>query len=127
MLFISLVPHAQVKDNSREEPTLRDAQKEAGGKQSGYILCEAHERANDPPCEGEGGKPESRRCQLEDDVTGDLEQDVADKPDAQCREVLASGLSRTMRVVSSADVEGNSLRLMSRARPMAIASPTTIG
>ena len=49
MLFVSLVPHAQIKYNSGEEPAFRDAQKEAGGKQPTKIFREAHKGGNDPP------------------------------------------------------------------------------
>lgn len=103
MLFVSFVPHAQIKHNSREKPAFRDAQKEAAGEQSAETLREAHEGANDPPYEGESGKPESRRRALENDVTRDLEQGVAGEPDAQCCEVLVSGLFQAVRDVLITD------------------------
>lgn len=104
MLFISLIPHAQIEHSSRKETAFRNTQKEAGDEQSGKILREAHEGAHNPPYEGKGGKPKPRRRAFENDVTGDLEQDIADKPDSQCREVLISGLFPVVRVVQIADI-----------------------
>jgi len=81
MLFISLVPHAQIEHNSRGESTLCDTQKEADGEESGKILGKAHEGTNDTPCKGEGRKPKPWRRESEDDVRRDLEQDVTDEVD----------------------------------------------
>ena len=92
MLFISFVPHAQIERSSREEPGFCDAQEEAGDEESGETLGEAHKGTNDTPREGHGRKPKSRRCDFEDDVTWDLDQDVTNKVDGQCGEVLVSGL-----------------------------------
>lgn len=103
MLFVPLIPHAQVEHDSREEPAFRDAQKEAGSEQSLKIFREAHEGTNDPPYEGESGKPESRGGAFENDIAGYLKQCIASKPDAQCREVLVPGLSQGVSVTSIAD------------------------
>lgn len=94
-MFVSLVPHAQIEHHSREEPTFCRAQEEAGGEESGEILSEPREGADDTPQEGESRKPESRRREFEDDVTWDLEHDVTDEEDSQRGEVLTSGLRRT--------------------------------
>ena len=91
MLFISLVPHAQIEHDSRDESTFCDAQKEAGDKESGKTLSESHEGTNNTPCEGDGRKPEPRRCELEHEVTRDFEQDAADEEGGQCSEELVSG------------------------------------
>ena len=91
MLFISLVPHAEIEHDPGEEPAFCDAQKEAGDEESGERLSEPHESADDPPCEGDSRKPESRRCELEGDITRDLEQDATDVVDGQRGEVLVSG------------------------------------
>ena len=92
MLLISLVPHAQVEHGSREEPRFCHAQKEADGEESGEILSEAHECANDAPHEGESREPESRSGESEDDVTRDFEQGVANEVDGQCSKVLVPSL-----------------------------------
>jgi len=93
MLFVSLVPHAEVERGSRKDPGFCDAQKEADDEQSGEALSEAHEGANDAPDEGESWKPEPRSGEFEDDVRRDFEQDVTDEVDGQCGEVLVPGLS----------------------------------
>lgn len=94
VLFVSLVPHTQIEHDPREEPTLRNAQKEPNGEESGKILGEAHQCANDAPYEGESGEPEPRRRPSENDIRRDLEQDITNKPDTQCCEILVSGLFR---------------------------------
>ena len=99
MLFVSLVPHAQIKHNSREEPAFCDAQKEAGDEQPRKILGEPHEGANDPPYDGDSGKPEPRGRFFQDDVAGDFKQCVAGEPNGQCRQVLVVGLFQPVRVV----------------------------
>lgn len=59
MLFVSLIPHTQVKDDTGEETTLGDTKEEADSKETREILGDTHEGANDAPCEGQGGEPES--------------------------------------------------------------------
>ena len=78
-MVISSVPHAQVIGHSRDETAFCDTEEEAGSKESGEIMGDAHEGANDTPREGEGWKPKPWGCEFEDDITRDLEQDVADK------------------------------------------------
>ena len=109
MPFASLIPHAQIKDNSGEESALCDAEKEADDEESGEIAGEAHKGANDAPCEGEGRKPKSWSCELEEDVGWDLEQDVADNVDGQRGEVLVSSLFQTV-------VRGTSTWVLGRER-----------
>jgi len=96
MLFTSLVPHAQIIEDSGTEPTFCDAEKEAGGEESGEILGDAHECANDTPREGESWKPKLWGGEFEDDVARDLEQDVTDKVDGQSGEVLVPGLFQSV-------------------------------
>ena len=91
MLFIPLVPHAQIEHDSGEESTFCDAQEETSDKESGETLSESHEGANDTPCEGDGRKPESRRCDFEDEIAWDFEQNATDEEDGQCGEELVSG------------------------------------
>ena len=55
MPFVTLVPHAHIEDESRDESTFHGANKEADGKESGKILGHACEGGNDTPTEGEGG------------------------------------------------------------------------
>ena len=81
MLFVSLVPHAQVERGSREEPAFCHTQEESDSQETGEILGEAHEGTNDTPHEGDSRKPEPRRCELENDVARDLKQDIADEVD----------------------------------------------
>ena len=95
MLFVSLIPHAHIKDDSREEAAFCDAEEKADGKKSGETLGDAHQGANDAPCEGESGKPKSGSGEFEDDVTRDLEQDVTDEVDGQRGEVLIPSLFQT--------------------------------
>ena len=90
--FVPLVPHAQIKHDSRGEPTFCDAQEEAGDEESGETLSEAHEGANDPPCEGDSRKPESWSGEFETDISRDFEQDITDEVDGQCGEELVSSL-----------------------------------
>ena len=97
MLLISFVPHAEIEHGSGEEPRFCHAEKKADDKESGETLSEAHEGANDRPDEGDSRKPESWRCESEDDVTWDFEQDVTDKVDGQCCEVLIPGLRFELR------------------------------
>ena len=92
MLFISLVPHAQIEYGSREEPTFCHTQKKAGDKESGETLSETHEGTNDAPREGDSRKPEPWSSESEDDVARDIEQGVTDKEDGQRSEVLVPGL-----------------------------------
>jgi len=92
MLFISLVPHAQIEYGPREESTFCRTQKEADDEQSGETLSETHEGANDAPHESNSRKPEPWSREFEDDVTRDIEQGIADKVDGQCGEVLIPGL-----------------------------------
>lgn len=126
MLFVSLVPHAQIKYDSGKKSAFCNAQKEAGGEQSGKALSKTHEGANNPPYDGDSGKPESGRRPFEDDVAGDLEQGVADEPDGQCREVLVSGLFQVVRDALIACTRGESLLMfVSSARPSMRAFPTT--
>ena len=92
MLFTSLVPHAQIKYGSRDEPGFCHAQKEANDEEPSEALTEAHEDANDAPDEGESRQPEPRSREFERGVTRHLEQDVTDKVDGQRGEVLVSDL-----------------------------------
>ena len=96
MLLISPVPHAHVKDDSGEETTLGNTEEEADGEESGVILGDAHQGTDDTPCKGEGWEPESGGGEFEDDVTRDLEQDVADEVYGQSVEVLIPGLLNTV-------------------------------
>jgi len=104
MLFASLVPHAQIIEDSGGETAFCDAEKEAGSEESGEILGDAHERANDTPCEGESREPKLRCGEFEGDVARDLEQDVTDKVDGERSEVLAPGLvQQVVRVELAVD------------------------
>ena len=96
MLFSSPVPHAQVEHDSREETAFCDTEKETDDEESGEIVGDAHEGANDTPCKGEGRKPKSWGCKFEDDIERDLEQDITDEVDGQRGEVLVSGLFRAV-------------------------------
>lgn len=55
MLFVTLVPHAQIERDTGNEPTFRDTEEEADGEESGEILGDAHEGAYDTPDQGESG------------------------------------------------------------------------
>ena len=96
MLFSSPVPHAQVEHDSREETAFCDTEEETDDEESREILGDAHEGANDTPCEGEGREPKSWSCEFEDDIERDLEQDITDEVDGQRGEVLVSGLFRAV-------------------------------
>jgi len=95
MLFVSFVPHAQIKHDSREETTFRDAEEEADAEESWEVLGDTHQGTDDTPYEGESWKPESWGGDFEDDVTRDLEQDVANEVDGQRGEVLISTFFET--------------------------------
>ena len=73
MLFIPLVPHAQIERGSREEPTFCHAEKEASGKESRETLSEAREGTNYPPREGDSRKPEPRSGEFEGNTRRDVE------------------------------------------------------
>lgn len=92
MLFLSFVPHTQIVEDSGGETAFCEAEKEARGEESGEILGDSHERANNTPCEGESRKPNLRGGEFEGDITRDLKQDVTDKVNGQCGEVLVPGL-----------------------------------
>ena len=98
MLLVPLVPHAHVEDDTGEESTFCDAEEEADGEKPGKVLGDAHKGTNDTPCEGESRKPKSGAREFEDDVSGDLEQDVTDEVDGQRGEVLVSGWIQTMMI-----------------------------
>lgn len=51
MLFVSLVPHAHIEHDTREETTLCNAKEEANGEKSGEVLGDSHQGANDTPYE----------------------------------------------------------------------------
>lgn len=85
------VPHGKVKHDSREQTTLRHAKEETRCEESLEVVHEAHQRRHDTPCHGQGWQPQAGRGALEDDVAGDLEEDVADKVQCQTGEVLVSG------------------------------------
>lgn len=86
-----LIPHAKVEDDAGEQATLRDAEEEARDEEAGEVVHEAHEGGDDAPGDGEGGEPQAWRRALEDDVAGDLEEDVADKVHGEAGEVLVAG------------------------------------
>jgi len=52
MLFVSLVPHAHIKHDTGEETTLCNAEEEADGEESGEVLGDSHQCANDTPHKG---------------------------------------------------------------------------
>lgn len=52
MLFVSLIPHAHIKDDTRKETTLCDAEEEADGEKTGEILGDTHEGTDDTPRKG---------------------------------------------------------------------------
>jgi hypothetical protein len=52
-LFVTLVPHAGIEDDSRDETAVYDANKEPDGEESREILGDAREDTNDAPGEGE--------------------------------------------------------------------------
>ena len=106
VLFVPLVPHAEIEHDSREEPTLRSAQEEARGEESAEALSETHEGADDTPHESDCRKPHPRGCKFEDEITRDIEQDVADKIDGQGGQVLVSGLIWIAMRRISVDSEG---------------------
>jgi len=110
MLFASLIPHTQVIEDSGGETTFCDAEKEAGSQESGEILGDTHEHANDTPCEGESREPKLRCGEFEDDVARDLEQDVTDKVDRQCSQVLVPGLFQTVVRMISVVYTGEKVR-----------------
>jgi hypothetical protein len=51
MLLLSFVPHGQVEDNSREESTLSNAQKEARYEEASHVLRGTQESSDDAPGE----------------------------------------------------------------------------
>ena len=96
MLFVLLIPHAEVEHDSREESTLCSTQEEPCCKESVKALSETHEGADDT--ESGGQEPHSWGGEFEDDITWDIEQVVANRIDGQ---VLVSSLIWiTMRRIS---------------------------
>ena len=69
-------------------------------------MGDAHKCANDTKCESESREPKSRGGEFEGDIARDLEQDVADKVDGQCSEVLVSGLFQKVVRVKLAEDTG---------------------
>ena len=124
-MFVPLIPHAQVIHSPRNKAAFCDTKEETSSEESGEILGDAHEGANDAPYEREGRKPESWIRAFEDDVGRDLQQDVADEVHGQCREVLVPGLIQVMvRAVLAVDGERDVLMCRSVARPSMRAFPT---
>ena len=68
MLFFPPVPHRQVKDNARKQPTLSQAEENSGDKEASHILGDTLQRCDYAPGEGEGGKPHFGRSQSENDI-----------------------------------------------------------
>ena len=93
-LFISPVPHTQIKHDSREVPAFCNAQKEASGEESTETLGKTREGTNDTPYESESRKPEPRRRELEGNVAWNIEHNVTDEVDGQCCKELVPGLLR---------------------------------
>lgn len=87
-MFVALVPHTCIEDDSGDESAIHYADEETDDKESGKILGDAREDTNKAPGECESGQPESWGCELEANVTGYLEQDVANEVDGQCGEKL---------------------------------------
>lgn len=53
-LLVTLVPHTHIEDASGDESTVDEAYYETDGEESGKVLGDARENANDAPDEGEG-------------------------------------------------------------------------
>lgn len=111
LALIALVPHRVIEHDPGEEATLRDAEEETDNEEAGARLSHAHERRHHPPPEGQRGQPESRLPHLENQVAGDLEEDIADEIQRQPRQVLVArhvqvgGQALDARVADIAPVE----------------------
>ena len=106
MLLLSLVPHRQIKNNTREESAFCHAQNESCDKEARHVLCDAEQGRNYSPGERERRKPQLGRRQFQYDiarylyvlvsrlvghwVTSHFKQDIANEVKSQAGEVLIS-------------------------------------
>lgn len=70
---------SQVEDDAREEPGLGRAQQEAQEIEHVHAGHEHHARRDDAPGDHDPRDPDARADFVEDDVAGDLEQEIADE------------------------------------------------
>ena len=74
MLFLTLVPHGKVEDDTGKETAFRHTKEESGDEKAGEVLSDAEEGGDNTPCDGQSWQPELWACALEDDVAGDLQR-----------------------------------------------------
>jgi len=86
--FPPLVPHAKVIDDAGEQAGLGDAKEEARDEEARQVVDDAHQGGHDTPEYRQRGKPEPGRGSLEDDVAGDLKDDISHKVERQAGEIL---------------------------------------
>lgn len=72
----ALVPHGQEVEAAREHAALEQAQEEARGEDARVVLREPLEDHDRAEADAADGEPDARGELLEEDVGGDLEEDV---------------------------------------------------
>jgi hypothetical protein len=81
------VPIGQVQDDAREEPGFGRAQQEAQDVEHVHAGHEHHAGGNDAPGDHDARDPDLRAHFVQDDVAGNLENEVADEEDAGAQPV----------------------------------------
>ena len=77
----ALVPRSQQEEAAWEHGALEDAQEETGGEQTAVVLDETLEDGDETEADAADGQPDAGGELLEQDVTGDLENDVRHEED----------------------------------------------
>jgi hypothetical protein len=75
-------PVGQVEDDAWKKAGFGHAEKEAEDIEGGGAMAEGHDGGDDSPADHDAGDPESGAGAVEDDVSGDFEEEVAEKENA---------------------------------------------
>jgi len=75
-------PIGQVKDDAGEKSGFGDAKKEAEDVEGGSAVAEGHQGGDNSPADHDAGDPESGSRPVENEVSGNLEEEVTEKEDA---------------------------------------------
>jgi len=86
--LVAAVPAREQEEAAREHDRLEHAEEEAGGEQAGVVLHDALQGRDGAEADAADRQPDAGREVLEQDVGGDLAEDVGDEEDDQGRVVL---------------------------------------
>ncbi|KAJ2956041.1 hypothetical protein NQ176_g11348 [Zarea fungicola] len=85
------VEEGEIDVEAGKEPGFDDAEEETAGEQAGVGVDEAREGGDEAPGEGEGGDPAAWSKQFEDEIGGDLEEEIWDEEDGDSDLELSGG------------------------------------